>query len=178
MSNNSRPCCFYCDETKFTNRAEAQASLKNGSSKRVNSVTSMCHHLGPVTRNAFFNFMRHLRETTCSRSIIDMAKHAGQEWRKMSDMEKCPYVMEAHRAPKRARRRQLRLKNSSLSLGSSTMRNSTMMAHGPPRKATKRLKPNMSSTLNATRLNRSRKANSIGNLNGFHNISAIKKSPR
>lgn len=159
MSNHqpARPCCFYCEETKFANRAEALASLKSDEkavtphgSKPIKTETSMCHRLGPVTRNPFFNFLRHLRETTCSKSIIDLAKHAGQEWRKMSDELKCRFVMEAHRAPKRRRRNQ-----SGMSFNS-TLKSSTKM---PALKKAKRLNMNHT-TIGTSRVKKSRMAHS------------------
>lgn len=105
---SERPCCLYCHETKFSNRAEAQASLmgiKQEDSNRIKNENSKCHRLGPITRNPFFNFLRHLRDTTCSLSIIKMAKEAGAEWRKMSAHDKSAYVIAAGKAPKTVRKR-------------------------------------------------------------------------
>lgn len=169
MAKSTKDCCFYCDETKFKNRAEAMASLKGTDHS---NQSKSCHSLGPITRNPFFNFMRHLRETSCSHSIIDMAKHAGAEWRKMSDQDKCPFVMAAHRAPRRSRRH-LRLDHSNMSMNSTSRYNSTLK-----NKAAKRLKTNRSA-MNSTRDKRSKSSNhSMGSMSGMKNISAIKKSPR
>lgn len=165
MSKPSNQCCFYCNETKFANRAEAQASLQGpkNDSTRIKNESSMCHRLGPITRNPFFNYVRHLRETTCAKSITDLAKQAGAEWRKMSDMEKCPFVMEAHRAP-RMRRRRLRLNHSNISMNNSSMLHSTMRS-----RVTKKLR---------SRNSLSKIRRSMTNLSGLGNISAIKRSPR
>lgn len=52
----------------------------------------------PATINPFFNFMKNLRETTCfNKTVVEVAKEAGDRWRNMSECEKVPFIIEAYK---------------------------------------------------------------------------------
>lgn len=133
-----RKCCLFCDEARERcDAADAAAAAKTNSTVEQkhtpapaaavltgtpSNTSSRCHRVGPVTRNPFFNYMRHKRETSCSFSIISAAKEAGNEWRKMTAEEKCPFMAQALKVrsrPRRSRRTNMTLSLSSQSLSMS-----------------------------------------------------------
>lgn len=115
----NRSCCLFCDEIP-AERLAAAAAVAAATDKNTGAshMNSSCHQAGPQTRNAFFNYMRHKRMHSCAHSIIAMAKEAGAEWRQMSVEEKCPFVMEAMRAPRSRRVRRMRSNNSTFAMNS------------------------------------------------------------
>lgn len=164
-----RPCCYFCIATEFATRSEAESFLKSTTAFDVaeahfgrtrtddETPSSPCYRLGPVTRNPFLNYMRHLRETTCSPagSILELAKRAGYEWRRMNENDKHPFVMDANRVPwkmvRRTRRTFHRLRTSMSRV--------------------KRLNSRQHSLMNASQIKRHR---SMANVSGLINVSAIK----
>lgn len=115
----NRNCCLFCDEIPADRlAAAANATTTMSKSATASHMDSTCHQAGPQTRNSFFNYMRHKRMHSCAKSIIAMAKEAGAEWRRMTDEEKCPFVMEAMRAPRNRRVRRMRSNNSTFAMNS------------------------------------------------------------
>lgn len=78
----------------------------------VGTASDRCYRAGNPTRNPFFNFLREFRRNNCGISITEIAVQGAQEWRQMSDEQKCPFIALAYRTPKRTQkaRRMKRLK--------------------------------------------------------------------
>lgn len=174
-----RKCCIFCDEIPADRCASTGEVATAKSAAPMQSPNTTCHREGPVTRNPFLNFMRYKRRTSCAHSIVSMAREAANEWNKMTDMEKCPYVMEAHKAPKRYRRRLDTLLANSMS--DSLLANSTMKNETSPRSRTMKSSSMRRRGNNATmmakpvkRLNASRRKPLYDTIEDFGNMSAIR----
>jgi hypothetical protein len=78
----------YCQEVEETreNAPEPEASTSHAQPR-----TSRNCRPGIKTRNPFFNYCRHIRETNCGLSAVDVVKRAAQEWKSMSPEQKNEY---------------------------------------------------------------------------------------
>lgn len=84
--------------------AKKKSNSKAAAKSKTKPLKTMkCYKEGIHTRNPFLNFLRKYRKEHCGLSIIDIAKRGGEEWRKMSECEKCPFIMEAFHTPRRVR---------------------------------------------------------------------------
>lgn len=56
---------------------------------------------GKITRNPFFNFLRVQRQTNDGHSILDIARQGAIVWQQMTPEQKCPFIAEAHKCPRK-----------------------------------------------------------------------------
>lgn len=98
-------CIFYCagkGQKQEDKKEKNEKAGKSGEEKQRSGTK--CYKAGIITRNPFFNYLRTIRESQCGLSITEIAKYGSEQWRKMSDVQKCPFYMQAHRAKRRKRR--------------------------------------------------------------------------
>lgn len=170
-----RKCCIFCDEIPPERLASTASEVGTKPTANLMNQNNTCAREGPVTRNPFFNYLRYKRSISCSHDVRVFTSEGAKEWKAMTDLEKCPYVMEAHKAPKRYRRRldtlsgsmsDSRLVNSTMNetkARSMTMNGRSKRGRNLPRKPVKRL------ITNARHL-------SLHNATDFGNISTVGRS--
>uniref|UniRef100_A0A182Y5R0 Uncharacterized protein n=1 Tax=Anopheles stephensi TaxID=30069 RepID=A0A182Y5R0_ANOST len=73
------------------------------STARGGTGSMMCRP-GKTTRNPYLNFLRDYRRKNCHLSAVDIVRQGAEQWRRMSDEQKLPYVKIAFYTPLRRRR--------------------------------------------------------------------------
>uniref|UniRef100_A0A182M4M6 HMG box domain-containing protein n=1 Tax=Anopheles culicifacies TaxID=139723 RepID=A0A182M4M6_9DIPT len=58
---------------------------------------------GKKTRNPYINFLRDFRQKNCHLSAVEIVRQGAEQWRRMSDEQKLPYVKIAFYTPMKRR---------------------------------------------------------------------------
>uniref|UniRef100_A0A182RPP2 HMG box domain-containing protein n=1 Tax=Anopheles funestus TaxID=62324 RepID=A0A182RPP2_ANOFN len=59
---------------------------------------------GKKTRNPYLNFLRDFRIKNCHLSVVEIVRQGAEQWRRMTDEQKLPYVKVAFYTPLKRRR--------------------------------------------------------------------------
>ncbi|XP_032595308.1 protamine-like [Drosophila grimshawi] len=95
-------------------KRKSNACSKRKSKKRTAAKIKYAHSPGPMTNNAFLNYLRHVRRKYCGLSVGQLSKLASKQWRCMSDKEKERYRNQAYRVQDAERRQRNKIFNNSV----------------------------------------------------------------
>lgn len=73
--------------------------------KKINKNYKMSR--GPKTKNSFLNYLRDLRKRLSGYTAIEIAILGGNDWNQMTEFEKFPYILMAHKIKHLEIRRQI-----------------------------------------------------------------------
>ncbi|XP_050078680.1 protamine-like [Anopheles maculipalpis] len=83
---------------------EETAHKSDNRSTPLGRTGKMMCRPGKQTRNPYLNFLRDYRRNNCHLSAVDVVRHGAEEWRRMTDEQKLPYVKIAFYTPLKRRR--------------------------------------------------------------------------
>uniref|UniRef100_A0A182K9F2 HMG box domain-containing protein n=1 Tax=Anopheles christyi TaxID=43041 RepID=A0A182K9F2_9DIPT len=82
------------DQTKREPKAPESSGMPSG---------AVCRP-GKQTRNPYLNFLRDFRRKNCHLSVVEVVRQGAEQWRRMTDEQKLPYVKVAFYTPLKRRR--------------------------------------------------------------------------
>ncbi|CRL04441.1 CLUMA_CG017526, isoform A [Clunio marinus] len=87
-----------CDKTRDNDGSKNSSALSSDNNMRQDCKSSVENKVscnpGPITKNAFFNFVRAQRLARCGHPQTEIVREAARRWRLMSPQERNCYKME------------------------------------------------------------------------------------